>query len=104
MGGLLGHLGAMWGSRGVPMANKGETGSNCSLFWGPIWSPFSSIFRILEVLLQSFFRDCFLPRSGTDFGVVFEVNLGCFWDVVFRFSLTLCTNVKCGLDPLFTVF
>ena len=59
---------------------------------------------VLELLLQSFLRDCFLLRSEADFGVVFKVNLVCFWDVVFRFSWTLCTKVKCGLDPLFTVF
>ena len=104
LGPLLEALGAMWVPSGAPMFKNYEKGSCFHLFSGPHFGPFLVLFRNLKHFLERFFWVSVWIGFGTDFWVVFGVNLECFWSVFFGFSLTACGNEKCGFDTLFTMF
>ena len=104
LGPLLEALGAMWVPRGVPMVKKYEKGSCLHLFSGPHFGPFWVLFRTLKHFLERFFWVSVWIGFGTDFWVVFGVNLMCFWSAFFGFSRTAYANEKCGFDTLFTMF
>ena len=104
LGPLLEALEAMWVPRGVPMSKNNEKVTWIHVVLGAHVGTFFVFFRHLKHFLERFFWVSVWSGFGTDFGVVFGVNLRCFWSAFFGFSLTACANEKSGFDTLFTMF
>jgi len=86
------------------MVKKYEKGSCLHLFSGHHFGPFWVLFRTLKHFVERFFWVSVWIGFGTDFGVVFGVNLKCFWNAFLGFSLTACASEKSGFDMVFIVF
>ena len=102
-GGSGGHVGARPFCIGPALLHRAKKGIVIPAFLGPHFGTCWALFRNLKDFWERFFWVSVWIGFGTDFGVVFGVNLRCFWSVFFGFSLTDRASEKSGFDMV-TVF